>query len=78
MPGDAGQALLAYTSPQLQKPSLTFPTEDPSLMSKKGKIADPHAEREAARYDNPIPSREAILELLNAADCPLDLSLIHI
>lgn len=40
-------------------------------MTKKGKIADPHAEREAARYDNPIPSREAILELLAAADKPL-------
>lgn len=40
-------------------------------MTKKGKIADPHAEREAARYDNPIPSREAILELLTAADKPL-------
>ena len=41
-------------------------------MAKKGKIADPHAAREAARYDNPIPSREVILELLNAADSPLD------
>jgi len=41
-------------------------------MARKGKIADPHAEREAARYDNPIPSREVILELLNAADSPLD------
>ena len=40
-------------------------------MAKKGKIADPHAEREAARYDNPIPSREAILDLLTAADKPL-------
>lgn len=40
-------------------------------MTKKGKIADPHAEREAARYDNPIPSREAILELLTEADKPL-------
>ena len=40
-------------------------------MTKKGTIADPHAEREAARYDNPIPSREAILELLTAADKPL-------
>tara|TARA_R110002110_G_scaffold26911_1_gene98483 strand:- start:114125 stop:116548 length:2424 start_codon:yes stop_codon:yes gene_type:complete len=40
-------------------------------MTKKGKIADPHAEREAARYDNPIPSREAILELLAEADKPL-------
>ncbi|WP_332102820.1 winged-helix domain-containing protein [Kineobactrum salinum] len=40
-------------------------------MAKKGKIADPHAEREAARYDNPIPSREVILELLTEADKPL-------
>jgi ribonuclease R len=41
-------------------------------MAKKGKIADPHAAREAARYDNPIPSREAILELLTQAEKPLD------
>ena len=41
-------------------------------MAKKGKIADPHAAREAARYDNPIPSREVILDLLNAAESPLD------
>ena len=40
-------------------------------MAKKGKIADPHAAREAARYDNPIPSREVILDLFNAADSPL-------
>ncbi len=41
-------------------------------MTKKGKIADPHAQREAQRYDNPIPSREAILELLRRADKPLN------
>ena len=41
-------------------------------MAKKGKIADPHAAREAARYDNPIPSREAILKLLAEADKPLN------
>ena len=41
-------------------------------MAKKGKIADPHARREAQRYDNPIPSREAILELLTEADKPLN------
>ena len=41
-------------------------------MSKKGKIADPHAEREAARYDNPIPSREVILQLLTEAEQPLN------
>ena len=41
-------------------------------MAKKGKIADPHAQREAQRYENPIPSREAILELLRGADKPLN------
>ncbi len=30
-----------------------------------GKRHDPHAAREAARYDNPIPSREAIIDLLD-------------
>jgi ribonuclease R len=29
-----------------------------------GAIRDPHAEREAQRYERPIPSREAILALL--------------
>jgi ribonuclease R len=33
---------------------------------------DPHAEREALRYENPIASREAILALLAEADGPLD------
>lgn len=41
-------------------------------MAKKGKTADPHAAREAALYDNPIPSREVILDLLHEADSPLD------
>lgn len=41
-------------------------------MAKKGKIADPHAAREAERYENPIPSREVILELLADAEKPLD------
>ncbi len=40
-------------------------------MPKKGKIADPHAEREARRYDKPIPSRELILDLLEKAKKPL-------
>ncbi len=40
-------------------------------MAKKGKFADPHAAREAARYENPIPSREAILQLLTDAEKPL-------
>ncbi|TDG12794.1 ribonuclease R [Seongchinamella unica] len=41
-------------------------------MAQKGKIADPHAKREAANYDNPIPSREVILEVLRDANKPLN------
>ena len=33
---------------------------------------DPHAEREADRYENPIASRELILQLLADADHPLN------
>ena len=32
---------------------------------------DPHAEREQGRYEHPIPSREVILGLLEAADAPM-------
>ena len=38
--------------------------------SKRGGVHDPHAAREAGRYENPIPSREAILQLLDDADGP--------
>ncbi|TQV67275.1 ribonuclease R [Exilibacterium tricleocarpae] len=38
---------------------------------KKSNRKDPHAKREAAKYDNPIPSREFILEVLDAAPGPL-------
>lgn len=34
-------------------------------------IADPYADREAQKYDNPIPSREAILELLDRQNGPI-------
>jgi ribonuclease R len=40
--------------------------------ARPGPAADPHAEREALRYENPIASREAILALLADADGPLD------
>jgi ribonuclease R len=33
-------------------------------MSRKSRINDPHADREAAKYDSPIPSREFIIDLL--------------
>jgi len=39
-------------------------------MSKK-KQADPHAEREAQKYENPIPSRELIMELLGEQEGPM-------
>ncbi|MGB0624722.1 MAG: winged-helix domain-containing protein, partial [Luminiphilus sp.] len=32
---------------------------------------DPHADREQGRYEHPIPSREVILGLLEAADAPM-------
>ncbi len=41
-------------------------------MAKKGDSADPHAAREASRYENPIPSREHILEVLTRAKKPLN------
>ena len=37
-----------------------------------GELRDPHAAREAARYEQPIASREMILQLLAAADGPMD------
>ncbi|QFU74648.1 ribonuclease R [Halioglobus maricola] len=41
-------------------------------MPKKGKITDPHAKREAAKYENPIASREVILDVLRDANKPLN------
>nr|WP_243412241.1 ribonuclease R [Lysobacter telluris] len=35
-------------------------------------LRDPHAEREAARYEQPIASRQMILQLLAASDGPMD------
>ncbi|MGM0554233.1 MAG: ribonuclease R [Pseudomonadota bacterium] len=39
--------------------------------NRRSKPVDPNFEREAQKYDNPIPSREFILEMLQAADNPL-------
>jgi ribonuclease R len=38
----------------------------------RGGFDDPHADREAQRYADPIASREAILQVLSAADGPID------
>ena len=35
------------------------------------KLNDPYSNREAEKYQNPIPSREFILDLLNQNDRPL-------
>ncbi len=37
-----------------------------------GPLRDPHAAREAARYEQPIASRQMIIQLLTAADGPMD------
>lgn len=44
------------------------------MSKRKSRAKDPHAAREAANYENPIPSREYILELLKKADKPLSRS----
>ncbi|AFU99230.1 ribonuclease R [Simiduia agarivorans] len=42
------------------------------MIKKRSFKQDPHARREADKYENPIPSREFITELLNQAPGPLD------
>ncbi len=41
-------------------------------MSKKSDIKDPHAEREASKYETPIPSREYIMEVLEKSSGPMN------
>jgi ribonuclease R len=41
-------------------------------MSKRSISKDPHLDREAAKYENPIPSREFIMALLEREGRPLD------
>lgn len=41
------------------------------MIGKKTKIKDPHAKREAKKYDNPIPSREFILDYLGETGSPI-------
>ncbi len=52
------------TKPSGRSPAAPVPARGSST------FRDPHAEREARRYDHPIPSREAILGVLAAADGP--------
>jgi ribonuclease R len=41
-------------------------------MSSRKRYKDPHADREAANYENPVPSRELILQVLDDQGRPLD------
>src|ERR1700761_5166402 len=43
-------------------------------VAKRKKLNDPHAAREAAKYPNPIPSREYILTLLEKRGSPATLT----
>lgn len=42
-------------------------------MARQFKLEDPHAEREAGKYERPIPSRELILQVLQEQSAPLRL-----
>ncbi|MEN1957717.1 ribonuclease R [Luteimonas changyuni] len=44
----------------------------------RGGVDDPQAAREAGRYENPIASREAILQLLSDADGPMDAEALQV
>ena len=50
------------------KKSVASPKPAPT----KARRADPHAAREQAKYENPIPSREMILEVLEGAGVPMN------
>ena len=39
--------------------------------ARKGQKADPNFEREARKYENPIPSREFIMDTINQQGCPM-------
>lgn len=46
------------------------------LLRKNKKDSDPFAQREAAKYENPIPSREHILQVLEESSGPMTLSAV--
>ncbi len=60
------------------KPSRPAPAASgPKAGPRSGpRVHDPHAEREALRYEHPIVSREALLEFLSAQGEPMDVEAI--
>ena len=60
----------------MPKAILTNKNKKPAASAKpvaaKGRRVDPHLAREQAKYENPIPSREMILEMLESAGVPMN------
>ncbi len=56
----------APSTPKKAAPRAKRSAIAPSSRKPVGQVSDRHAEREAQRYERPIPSREAILELLES------------
>ena len=46
--------------------------------NKNNRSSDPHAEREAGRYDTPLPSRELILTTMSDQGIPLSVEQLYI
>jgi len=51
---------------------MSNPLSEKNLMPPKKRYRDPHADREAEKYENPVPSRELILEVLNDHGKPME------
>ncbi|MEN1927375.1 ribonuclease R [Luteimonas qiangzhengi] len=69
-PGSAGGAPRSTAGAKRTGGKKLPPWMPESAATGKGGFQDPYAEREAGRYANPIPSREAILQALSDADGP--------
>ena len=76
VPGQAGKASSAKPAgkrapwlPTVTGASRAYRPSGPGAPG--GDLHDPHAAREAARYEQPIASREMIVQLLTAADGPM-------
>ncbi len=74
--GEPEAAPRAHRSRARRKQQAEAPTAIAGVAVAQAAVADPHAEREASRYANPIASREAILALLDDADGPLTFAAI--
>src|SRR3546814_6388508 len=71
-PGKKAPAWLPQPAPPLKSPRRGKVAADPPAgrrAAHPGRVPDPHAQREAMRYERPIASREAIVAVL--ADDPM-------